>query len=44
MISLVLYALLGVALAVSGVSVLDKPVHFIAIMAIVTLIDRVGVN
>ena len=42
--SFVLYALLGVVLAFSGVSVLEKPVQFIAILAIVLLIETVGRN
>lgn len=37
--SLFLYCLLGVALAASGVSVIDKPWQFFCIMAVVTLID-----
>ena len=40
MISLFLYCALGVALAASGVSVLDKPWQFIVIMAIVIGIDH----
>ncbi len=42
--SLILYMLLGVALALSGVGVMDKPLEFIAIMVIVVLIDTVGRN
>ena len=40
MISLVLYCALGLALAASGVSVLDKPWQFIVIMMIVVGIDH----
>jgi hypothetical protein len=40
MISLVLYCALGAALAVSGVSVIDKPMPFLIIMAIVVGIDH----
>ena len=40
MISLLLYCALGVALAASGVSVLDKPWQFIVIMFIVVAIDH----
>jgi hypothetical protein len=40
MISLVLYCALGVALAASGVSVIDQPWQFIVIMAIVVGIDH----
>jgi hypothetical protein len=40
MISLVLYCALGVALAASGVGVLDKPWEFITIMLIVAGIDH----
>ena len=42
--SLILYMLLGGVLAFSGVDVMDKPFHFIAIMVIVVLIDTVGRN
>lgn len=37
--SLILYCLLGVALAASGVSVLEKPWQFFCIMALVAAID-----
>jgi hypothetical protein len=40
MISLFLYCALGVALAASGVSVIDKPWQTIVIMAIVVAIDH----
>jgi hypothetical protein len=40
MISFLLYCALGVALAASGVSVLDKPWQFIVIMFIVAAIDH----
>jgi hypothetical protein len=40
MISLVLYCALGMALAASGVSVIDKPWQFIVILAIVVGIDH----
>jgi len=40
MISLFLYCALGVALAVSGVSVIDKPLEIVIIMAIVVGIDH----
>jgi hypothetical protein len=40
MISLFLYCALGVALAASGVSVIDKPWQFIVIMMIVVGIDH----
>ena len=40
MITLFLYCALGLALAASGVSVLDKPWQFIVIMIIVVGIDH----
>jgi hypothetical protein len=40
MISLVLYGALGLALAASGVNVIDKPWQFLVIMAIVIGIDH----
>jgi hypothetical protein len=40
MISFLLYCALGAALATSGVSVLDKPWHFLVIMLIVVGIDH----
>jgi hypothetical protein len=40
MISFLLYCALGVALAASGVGVLDKPWQFIVILAIVLCIDH----
>ena len=40
MISLFLYCALGMALAASGVSVIDKPWQFIVILAIVVGIDH----
>jgi hypothetical protein len=40
MISLVLYCALGLALAASGVNVIDKPWQFFLIMAIVIGIDH----
>lgn len=39
MLSLILYALLGIALAASGVGVMDKPWQFCVIMALVVGID-----
>ena len=39
-----LYALLGFVLGFAGVTVVDKPLEFIAILAIVLLIDAVGRN
>lgn len=38
-LSIFLYGLLGLALSLSGVDVLEKPIEFIAIMVIVMLID-----
>lgn len=38
-IGLFLYMLMGMALVMSGVSVQEKPLEFIAIMIIVVLID-----
>jgi hypothetical protein len=38
-LAIFLYGLLGMLLALSGVSVTDKPVHFIAIMLVVLIID-----
>lgn len=38
-LSVFLYGLLGLVLALSGVDVLEKPIQFIAIMAVVMLID-----
>ena len=40
--SLVLYAILGVVLAICGVGVVTEPLKFIAIMFNVILIDFVG--
>lgn len=40
--SVVLYALLGVVLSIAGVSIIDQPLAFIAILAIVIMIDVVG--
>jgi hypothetical protein len=42
MISLILYGVLGLALGLSGINVIDKPIEFIAIMALVTMIDLKG--
>lgn len=42
MINFVLYALLGVALSVAGVSVMEKPWQTIVIIAIVLAIDYAG--
>lgn len=39
MVNVILWALLGVALAASGVSVIDKPWQFFVIMFIVLGID-----
>ena len=39
MISIVLYALLGVVLVVGGIDPLNKPLHYIVILAIVAAID-----
>lgn len=39
MLSLILYAVLGVALAAAGVGVMDKPWQFCVIMALVVGID-----
>jgi hypothetical protein len=41
-ISLILYAVLGLALGLSGINVIDKPIQFIAIMALVAMIDLKG--
>lgn len=38
-LSTFLYGILGFVLALSGVGVMEKPIHFIAIMAVVMLID-----
>lgn len=37
--SLILYCLLGAALAASGVGIMDKPWQFLCIMALVAAID-----
>jgi hypothetical protein len=42
MIGLILYAVLGLALGLSGINVIDKPIEFIAIMALVAMIDLRG--
>lgn len=44
MISFALYALLGLALGLAGINVVDRPLAFIAILAIVAGIDIVGRN
>lgn len=44
MISFALYALLGLALGFAGVSVVEKPLAFIIILAIVAGIDIAGRN
>jgi hypothetical protein len=41
-ISALLYGLLGVFLSLAGVSVIDKPIHFLSILAVVLIIDLVG--
>jgi hypothetical protein len=41
-ISLILYGVLGLALGLSGINVIDKPIEFIAIMALVAMIDLRG--
>lgn len=40
MISLILYAALGFALGVGGISVVNKPLEFIIILMIVIAIDN----
>lgn len=42
MISFALYMLLGGVLAFSGINVVDRPLAFVAIMAIVVGIDFAG--
>lgn len=39
MMGFILYGILGGVLSLSGISVMDKPIEFIAIMALVVLID-----
>ena len=41
-ISLVLYMVLGVLLAVAGVNIIDRPIMFLAIMGTVLAIDALG--
>jgi hypothetical protein len=41
-ISLVLYMVLGVLLAVAGVNIIDRPIMFLAIMGTVLAIDGSG--
>jgi hypothetical protein len=41
-ISSLLYGLLGVFLSLAGVSVIDKPIYFLSILAVVLIIDLVG--
>jgi hypothetical protein len=42
MIGLILYGVLGLALGLSGINVIDKPIEFIAIMVLVAMIDLRG--
>jgi hypothetical protein len=42
MINLILYCALGIALAASGISIVDKPWQFIVIIIIVVAIDYYG--
>ena len=42
MISLILYAVLGLVLSLSGINVIEKPIEFIAIIALVVMIDLKG--
>ena len=39
LINLVLYALFGVILAESGVSVVDKPIEFLSLLGILMVVD-----
>lgn len=41
-LSIILYVMLGIALAASGVGVMDKPWQFFVIMGLVCAIDAVG--
>jgi hypothetical protein len=41
-INAVLYALLGFLLSIGGISVVDKPVTFVAILVLVIVIENVG--
>ena len=41
-ISFLLYGVLGMLLAVAGVGIIDNPISFLSILAIVLVIDLVG--
>jgi hypothetical protein len=41
-ISSLLYGVLGVFLTLAGVGVIDKPIYFLSILAVVLVIDLVG--
>ena len=41
-INAVLYALLGFLMSIGGISVVDKPVTFVAILVLVIVIENVG--
>jgi hypothetical protein len=41
-VSLLLYMILGMLLAVAGVSILEQPIAFLAILAVVICIDLLG--
>jgi hypothetical protein len=41
-ISSLLYGLLAVFLSLAGVGIIDNPIHFLSILAVVLVIDLVG--